>query len=110
MREGRHYGDSDLDFAQHLARRFGLAVDNARLYEEAERSRGLLDTLFASAPVGLGYFDSKLVCVRVNEAPARMDGLSVDEHFGRPLAELLGPLADRMVPLYRHALASGEPL
>ena len=55
LREGRHYNESDLDFAQHLSRRFALAVDNARLYDEAERSRGLLDTLFASAPIGLGF-------------------------------------------------------
>jgi PAS domain S-box-containing protein len=110
LREGRFYNESDLDFAQHLGRRFALAVDNARLYDEAESSRGLLDTLFASAPIGLGYFDSDLVCVRVNEALARMDGLSMDEHVGQPLAELLGPLADRVLPLYRHALESGEPL
>src|SRR3954465_159664 len=110
LREGRHYNESDLDFAQHLGRRFALAVDNARLYNEAERSRGLLDTLFASAPVGLGYFDSELVCVRVNEALAAINGLPVDDHPGRPLAELLGPLADRVLPLYRHALSSGEPI
>ncbi|HEV7846138.1 MAG TPA: GAF domain-containing protein, partial [Thermoleophilaceae bacterium] len=110
MREGRHYGDSDLDFAQHLGRRFALAVDNARLYDEAERSRGLLDTLFASAPIGLGFFDTELRCVRVNEALALINGLPVDDHPGRPLAELLGPLADRVMPLYRHALTSGEPL
>jgi PAS domain S-box-containing protein len=110
MREGRQYGDSDLDFAQHLARRFGLAVDNARLYDEAERSRGLLDTLFASAPVGLGFFDPELRCVRVNEALAAINGLPVDEHPGRPLAELLGPLADQVMPLYRHALTSGEAI
>jgi PAS domain S-box-containing protein len=110
LREGRYYTEGDLDFAQHLGRRFALAVDNARLYEEAERSRGLLDTLFASAPVGFGYFDAELRCVRVNEALAQMDGLPVDEHPGRPLEELVGPLADRMVPLYRHALASGRPL
>ncbi|MEA2440294.1 MAG: hypothetical protein QOH76_1718, partial [Thermoleophilaceae bacterium] len=110
MREGRHYGDGDLDFAQHLGRRFALAVDNARLYDEAERSRGLLDTLFASAPVGLGYFDTDLVCVRVNEALASINGLPVDQHPGRPLEELLGPLGDRVLPLYRHALTSGEPI
>ncbi|MEA2412858.1 MAG: hypothetical protein QOC77_3419, partial [Thermoleophilaceae bacterium] len=110
MREGRHYGDSDLDFAQHLARRFALAVDNARLYDEAERSRGLLDTLFASAPVGLGFFDAELRCVRANEALAAIHGLPVGEHPGRPLADLLGPLADRVLPLYRHALTSGEPI
>src|SRR3954465_1590790 len=110
LREGRHYNESDLDFAQTLGRRFGLAVDNARLYDEAERSRGLLDTLFGSAPVGLGFFDSELRCVRVNEALAAINGLSVDEHPGRPLVELLGPLADRVLPLYRHALVSGEPI
>src|SRR3954453_9935715 len=110
MREGRQYGDSDLDFAQHLARRFGLAVDNARLYDEAERSRGLLDTLFASAPVGLGFFDPELPGVRVTGALPPINGLPVDEHPGRPLAELLGPLAERVLPLYRHALTSGEPI
>jgi len=40
--EGRHYGPADLDFAHHLARRFGLAVDNARLFHEAENARDRL--------------------------------------------------------------------
>src|ERR671937_583756 len=40
--EGRHYGPADLDFAQHLARRFALAVDNARLYQEAQNARDRL--------------------------------------------------------------------
>jgi PAS domain S-box-containing protein len=109
-REGRHYNEADLDFAQHLGRRFALAVDNARLYDETERSRALLDTIFASAPVGLGYFDQELRCVRVNETLATMNGIPVEEHVGRPLEELLGPLAGRVMPLYRHALASGEPI
>jgi PAS domain S-box-containing protein len=110
LREGRHYNDSDLDFAQHLGRRFALAVDNARLYNETERSRGLLDTIFASAPIGLGFFDTDLVCVRVNEALARINGMPPEENAGRPLEELVGPMADLVLPLYRHALASGEPL
>ena len=38
-RDGRHYGEADLEFAQDLARRFALAVDNARLYEQAESAR-----------------------------------------------------------------------
>jgi PAS domain S-box-containing protein len=110
LREGRHYNEADLDFAQHLGRRFALAIDNARLYDETERSRGLLDTIFASAPVGLGFYDADLVCVRVNEALAQINGVSVEEHPGRPLEELVGPLADRVLPLFRHVLASGESL
>jgi GAF domain-containing protein len=34
---GRHYEESDLELAQELARRAALAVDNARLYEEARQ-------------------------------------------------------------------------
>jgi serine phosphatase RsbU (regulator of sigma subunit)/anti-sigma regulatory factor (Ser/Thr protein kinase) len=44
-REGRHYGPVDLDFAHHLARRFALAADNARLYQEAEEARERLTFL-----------------------------------------------------------------
>src|ERR671932_2709993 len=34
---GRHYGQAALELAEELARRAALAVDNARLYEEAQR-------------------------------------------------------------------------
>jgi PAS domain S-box-containing protein len=34
---GRRYGEEDLDLAEDLARRAALAVDNARLYEEAQK-------------------------------------------------------------------------
>ena len=50
---------ADLEFAQHLGRRFALAIDNARLYDEAERSRAMLDTLFRSVPIGLGFLDTR---------------------------------------------------
>ena len=35
---GRHYGDGDLAFAEDLARRCALAVDNARLYRDAREA------------------------------------------------------------------------
>jgi signal transduction histidine kinase/ActR/RegA family two-component response regulator len=35
---GRHYGPSDLAFAEDLARRAALALDNARLYGEAQHA------------------------------------------------------------------------
>jgi PAS domain S-box-containing protein len=36
---GRHYDDADLRLAEDLAQRAAVAVDNARLYREAERAR-----------------------------------------------------------------------
>jgi len=44
-REGLHYDEQDLDFAHHLARRFALAADNARLYQEAQAAREQLTFL-----------------------------------------------------------------
>jgi GAF domain-containing protein len=64
---GRRYAVADLAFAEDLAGRCALAIENARLYREAqeatrakEESLALLDTLLASAPVGLGFLDREL--------------------------------------------------
>src|SRR3954470_20618236 len=88
-REDRRYAPVDLAFAEHLARRFALAIDNARLYDEAERSLALLDTLFATAPVGLAFFDTQLRYVRINAALAEINGLSVEESLGKTVQEVL---------------------
>ncbi len=109
-RPGRHYTEADLALAMHLARRSSLAIDNARLYDAAERSLGLLDTLFTTAPVGLGFIDTDLRYVRVNQALAKLNGLSVEDHLGRSLGEVLGPLAEAVVPLYQRVLDERRPI
>lgn len=106
----RRYGSMDLAFAEHLARRFALAIDNARLYDEAERSLALLDTLFATAPVGLAFWDTDLRYVRINEALARINGLPVEEHIGRSLAEVLPEAGEDAVAPLRQVLETGEPV
>lgn len=45
---GRGYGSDDLALAQHLARRAALAVDNARLYREAQEAVQVRNRLFSS--------------------------------------------------------------
>jgi serine phosphatase RsbU (regulator of sigma subunit)/PAS domain-containing protein len=105
-REGRHYTGTDLEFAQHLGRRFALAIDNARLYDEAESARAMLDTLFRSVPVGLAFLDDELRCVRANDALAAISGQAEE---GSALADLVRGGAE-LEPLARQVLASGEPL
>lgn len=109
-RVGRHYGAADLAFARRLARHFALAVDNARLYEAAEHSRGLLDNLFTTAPVGLAFLDTDLRYVRVNAALAEINGRSIEEHLGRTIPEVVGPGAEALVAGLGDLLGSGEPL
>jgi PAS domain S-box-containing protein len=110
MRPGRHYNDADLAFAQTLAGRCALAIDNARLHDAAERSLSLLDTVFATAPVGLAYIDTDLRFVRVNETMAGFNHLPVEAHLGRTIEEALGPAAAELAGLYRDVLRTGEPL
>src|SRR3954447_23678135 len=63
--EGRPaYGPEDLAFAEEIAARAAIAVDNARLYREAreqerrsDEARALLDTLIDQAPIGVGFLD-----------------------------------------------------
>src|SRR4051812_6773318 len=109
-RPGRHYTEADLPIAMHLARRSSLAIDNARLYDAAESSLGLLDTLFKTTPVGLSFVDTNLRVTRVNEALAEMNGLSVEEHLGRTIGEVLGPFAKEVEPFYRQALEERRPV
>src|SRR4051794_17286819 len=108
-RQGRHYRDEDLAFAETLGERFALAIDNARLYEEAERSLGLLDTLFATAPVGLAFVDADGRYVRVNPALAALSGSSVVDLIGRRVDALPGPVGRDLAALHAEVVASGEP-
>ena len=109
-REGRHYTEADLDFAQHLGRRFALAIDNARLYDEAESARAMLDTLFTSVPVGLAIFDTELKCVRANAALSAIARRDPTACVGCPLDVLLGERGGELEPLCRHVLETGESL
>jgi PAS domain S-box-containing protein len=104
-----HYSGADLAFAEHLARRFALAIDNARLYDEAERSFALLDTLFATAPVGLAFFDTELRYVRINGALAAINGLAIEDHLGRTLAEVLPEADAEIADVVRRVVTTGEP-
>jgi PAS domain S-box-containing protein len=108
-REGRHYGEQDLAFAETLGERFALAIDNARLFETAERSLGLLDTLFATAPVGLAFLDVDQRYVRINPALAAMNGAAVEDHLGRRVSDVPGPIGDELAALHREAVETGEP-
>jgi PAS domain S-box-containing protein len=107
-REGRHYGPADAAFAEQLAARCALAIDNAHLYAEAERSLALLDTVFATAPVGLAFLDAEQRFVRINEALAAINGRPVAEHLGRTIEEVLGPFGAQLAAVHRRVMADGR--
>ncbi|HVL99723.1 MAG TPA: EAL domain-containing protein [Egibacteraceae bacterium] len=95
----------------------GALISQQRVLREAQRatrdkeqSLALLDTLFTASPAGLGFWDTNLRNVRVNEALAAMHDLPVEAYHGRTPSELLGTLGEDVELLFRHVLDSGEPL
>ena len=107
---GRHYAGEDVAFARVLGGRIALAFENARLFREASESYALLDTLLLSAPVGIGFWDRELRFVRLNDALAELNGLPVEDHIGKTLAEVIPDLAPALEPLYRRVLETGQPV
>jgi PAS domain S-box-containing protein len=89
------------------------ASDAARQQAQAlvARQAAELATLYATAPVGLFFFDTDLRYVRVNPAMAALNGLPADQHIGRTLRQLLTPeLANDVETQVRQVLETGQPL
>jgi PAS domain S-box-containing protein len=70
----------------------------------------ILRTLLTQAPIGFALLDPDLRYVLVNEALAEINGLTVNEHIGRTMLEVVPGLAEEAIEPFRRVLGSGEPL
>src|SRR6478735_7563623 len=86
------------------------ALENASLYREAKRTSALLDSLYNSAPIGLGFWDRDLRYVRVNNALAVINERPSEDHPGRTFAEVVPHLAPALESIARRVLETGEPV
>jgi PAS domain S-box-containing protein len=77
---------------------------------ELERSNVLLETVYASAPVGLCFMDHNLRFVMVNDYLAALNAVPASKHIGRTLPELLGQAGLEFEQNYHKVLATGRPL
>jgi PAS domain S-box-containing protein len=66
--------------------------------------------LLAAVPVGVAILDSDLRFVFVNNALADLNGVPVNDHFGRSLADVLPDLADDVVPVLERVRDTGRGL
>jgi PAS domain S-box-containing protein len=76
----------------------------------ATEASALFDVVGEGAPVGLAFVDTELRFVRINAALAAINGRPVAHHLGRRIDEALPELADELLPILRHVLATGEPV
>jgi PAS domain S-box-containing protein len=101
---GRIFEEADLQLAEELARRAALAVDNARLYQEAQKeiaerrraqeelrgSRDQLEAILRGAADGITAQNPSGKLVYANETAARLSGFSsVQDMLESPPGELI---------------------
>jgi signal transduction histidine kinase len=97
-----------------------------RLYERDQEKRFLLDQLreanrqnaaqlaeinsiYATAPVGLAVLDTELRYLRVNDLLAAKNGIPADQHIGRTVREIVPGIADCVEAVCREVFATGKP-
>jgi formate hydrogenlyase transcriptional activator len=70
----------------------------------------LLAAYFSSSNVGLCILDKDLRYLAINETLAAINGLSVSEHLGKTVRDVLRDFADVIEPHFRQVLVTGEPV
>jgi PAS domain S-box-containing protein len=120
----RVWRDDEVALIESVVARLWSFIEEARavqaLREQEEQTRqaqavvqqqlGEIEAIYRNAPIGLGFVDTDLRYVRINERLAQINGSSVSEHIGKTFHELLPEIADRIEPLYRQVIASGKPI
>jgi PAS domain S-box-containing protein len=71
---GRRFDGDDLALAEQLGRRSALAIENARLYRDAQAAEARYRGLFEGAKDGIIVFAADGQCIDVNPALALMTG------------------------------------
>jgi PAS domain S-box-containing protein len=66
--------------------------------------------MFAEAPIGLCCFDTNLRFVFINNFLAELNGISVEEHLGRSIREVIPDVAAGVEGQLRHVIETGEPI
>jgi PAS domain S-box-containing protein len=91
-----------------------LVGETSELLDPSIRSDALLDALFDAllwnAPIGLAFFDTELRYLQLNQRLAEINGLPVEEHYGRTVPEVLPDMSPEVVAALHRVLETGVPL
>ena len=116
-KSGRRYNSEDLAMLEDLAYHVAIAMDNARLYAEAQQalaqtseSFALIDSLLEASPLGICFLDREMRYIRINQVLAELNGLSAEQHLGQDFRQLLPESAAQLAPVIQQVLETGQPL
>jgi PAS domain S-box-containing protein len=85
----RVFVEEDLRLLNMFAPQAAIAIENARLYTEAQRQRQYFESLVLNSPVAIVSLGLGHEVVSCNPAFEKLFGYSSDEAVGRPLDDLI---------------------
>ncbi|MEW6491122.1 MAG: PAS domain S-box protein [Cyanobacteriota bacterium] len=91
----------------------GIQIDiteRKQLEQELAHQKELLDAFFNSAHVGMCALDHQMRYFLVNEALATINGVSVTDHIGKTLWEIVPDLATEVEAIFQQVLTTGQPV
>ncbi|MEG5063943.1 PAS domain S-box protein [Microcoleus sp. B3-A4] len=114
---GRRYSAEDMAMLEDLAYRVAIALDNARLYTEAQQalsqtsqSFALIDALLEASPLAICFLDREMRFIRINQVLAELNGLPIEQHLGQDFRQLLPEHAAKFAPIIQQVLETGQPV
>ncbi|MEL6603683.1 MAG: CheR family methyltransferase, partial [Cyanobacteria bacterium J06614_10] len=82
-----------------------------RVQSELQETNVLLETFYNTSPIGFALHDEELRFLMVNNVLAEIDNLSVEEHLGKTMLEVLpSEIANKAYRLHQHVRDTGEPI
>jgi PAS domain S-box-containing protein len=100
----------ELQEAKNRYERKQAREEGDKLLKQLQESNAILDALFNNAPIGLVFCDQNLRFARLNEALAEINGIPIEAHIGKTVAELLPEVDADVMRSYRHVFETGESI
>lgn len=89
---------------------FREVIEQRRVIREREQALAILNSLVATAPIGITILDQQMRYRHMNAALADMNGIPVEDHIGKTIAEIVPDLFPKVEPIFRRLLEGGDPV
>ncbi|KAB8145520.1 PAS domain S-box protein [Chloroflexia bacterium SDU3-3] len=113
----RQFCEDDLQTARDLATLAAQALENARLFHEAQEAMrrkdealALLESTVASAPFGFAFLDTSFRYQMINQWLADMGNRPIAEHIGHTPDEVIPKISARIAPLLQQVCETKQPI